>query len=104
MFETAAHPILHDIAGDNGADDPGDGADGVGDTHEDGGILGRDVEVVDAEPGPGEPAAAEGERDAGDGRAAVEQEGREGHEDRLAEVRRAREELPDLQGNRVGEE
>ena len=103
-MESSSHPVLDNESSDRRTDDPRDGADGVGDTHEDGGILGRDVEVVDAEPGPGEAAAAEGEGDAGDGRAAVEQEGREGHEDRLAEVRRAREELPDLQGNRVGEE
>ena len=46
------HPVLYDEPRDDGADDARDGADGVGDAHQDGGVLRGDVQVVDGEASP----------------------------------------------------
>ncbi len=70
VFFSGNHLVPDDEPCDGGADDAGNGSDGVGDAHEDGGVLRGDVQVVDGEPGPGEAAAAEGQGDAGDGGAA----------------------------------
>ena len=58
------HPVLHDESGDDGADDSWDGPDGVGDAHEDGGVLRRDVQVVDREARPREATATQRQGDA----------------------------------------
>ena len=65
------HPVLYDEPRDDGADDARDGADGVGDAHQDGGVLRGDVQVVDGETSPGEAAAAQRERYASGGSSSV---------------------------------
>ena len=64
MSKPNSHPVLYDEPSDDWADDAGDGPDGVGDPHEDGGVLRRDVQVVDGKARPGEATAAQGEGDA----------------------------------------
>ena len=53
-MESSSHPVLDNESSDRRTDDPRDGADGVGHSHQDGGVLRRDVQVVDGESGPGE--------------------------------------------------
>ena len=85
------YPIFDDESGDGWADDARNGPDGVGDAHQDGRVLGSDVQVVDGEPGPREAAAAQAQRDAGDCTALGGQQQRgQGHEDGLAQIRAAR--------------
>ena len=52
----------------DGADHSAERPHAVADAHQDGGVAGRDVEVVDVEPGDGEPGAADGEDEGDDGR------------------------------------
>ena len=60
--------------------------------------LRSDVQVIDGESCPSETSAAEREGDADDdGRPALNHEGRQGHEQSLADVRPAREQLPNLE-------
>ena len=57
--------------------------------------------MVDGESSPCESATAERQRDAGDGRAAEHEQGGQGHEDGLAQVRAAGEQLANLGGEKI---
>ena len=78
------YSINNNGSSERGTDDARDGADGVGDSHQDGGVLGSHVQVVHAEPGPGEAAQTQGQREEGDGGPAGHDQGSQGHEQRLA--------------------
>ena len=48
LFHT--YLIPGECPGKGGADNAGNGADGVGDAHKDGGVVGRYIQVVHTEP------------------------------------------------------
>ncbi len=92
-----SYSIPNDKPSDSRTNDPRNGSNSIGNAHEYSRILRRDVQVIDGESSPGESPASQRERDARDGRAPHHHQGGQGHEDGLAGVRAAGEDLANLQ-------
>ena len=96
MGASSKYLVLNHETGDSGTDDSRQSGQSVGHAHNDAGVLRSNVQLVDAEAGPGESAEADGDRQAGDGGGGRVRESDGRHEHRLSYERRTREYLADL--------